>query len=63
MNEIKQKYIRSINRTKKDDYLSVSIPSKLTKQLGLDHNSYVWIYTDNSTNYYVQVEFEESDRY
>jgi hypothetical protein len=39
----KQKYIRALTKTKANQYLSVAIPSKLSKQLNLDHNSYVSI--------------------
>jgi hypothetical protein len=39
----KEKYIRAVTRKRKDDYLTVAIPTKLSKRMNLDHNSYVSI--------------------
>jgi len=42
----KDKFIRAVTRTKADQYLSIAIPTKLSRKLNLNHNSYVSIYMD-----------------
>ena len=39
----KEKFIRAVTRTKANQYLSIAIPTKLSRQLNLDHNSYLSI--------------------
>jgi len=42
----KDKFIRAVTRTKADKYLSIAIPTNLSRKLKLNHNSYVSIYVD-----------------
>lgn len=46
LKQSKEKFIRAVTRTKADQYLSIAIPTKLSRKLNLNHNSYVSIYID-----------------
>ena len=46
----KDKYVRVVTRTKANQYMSVAIPTKLSKQLNLDHKSYMSVYIDQKNN-------------
>ena len=40
---MKEKFIRAVSKKNKSDYLTISIPAKLSKRMNLDPSSYVSI--------------------